>query len=180
MIGQIVFSPIHRGNVCTINGRTYILLNGQSASRNTYPDLSSIWPSGTYGGGSTATNMNMPDTNNLLLRGVDLGRGGDEQAGLRVALSGFLPSGTAVGSYQAAALRSHSHVSGSQNGPSYPPICPGGEGAAPYQMSGLTATTINTVLSPSASTRPVAVLSGANDPIFQVDHTKCYFYIRAI
>lgn len=180
MIGQIILSTKHRGNVFTINNRTYILLNGQSVSRTAYPDLSSIWPSGTYGGGDTNSNMHMPNTADLQLRGADLGRSADPESGTRIALSGFLPSGTAVGSYQGAALRSHSHVSGSQNGPYTQPICPGGQTQVPYQMQGLTATTINTIKSPNVATRPVAVLSGATDPIFQTDHTKCYFYIRAV
>lgn len=170
MIGQIIYSAVHRGEVFTENGRTFALLNGQALSRTTYPDLSTLWPSGSFGGGDVDTPMHLPDTAGLYLRGVDLGRLSDAQAASRTALSGSRPVGDTPGSYQAAVLKTHAHVSGTAIGQSFEAMEGGGESTRTFP--GATAvTTTSTKLANTA--RPVSITAGG----FDVDHMKVYMYI---
>lgn len=170
MEGQIIYSLVHRGDVFTENGRTWALLNGQALSRTTYPDLSNVWPSGSFGGGDVTTPMHLPNTKNLYLRGVDLGRLSDSQAASRTALSGFRPVGDTPGSYQAAALKTHAHVSGTAIGVLFSAMEGGGESTYNYPAASAT-TTFQTKL--ADTTRPISITAGD----FDVDHTKVFMYI---
>ena len=165
-----MYSAVHRGNTFTANGRTWALLNGQALSRTTYPDLSALWPSGVFGGGDIDTPMHLPNTDGLYLRGVDLGRIADSQAASRVALSGVRPVGDTPGSFQASALKTHSHASGTAIGVGFTAMEGGGESTRSFPS----ATAITTIQTKVANTnRPVSI-SGV---VFEVDHFKVYMYI---
>lgn len=133
MIGQIIMSPIHRGQTFTsvsANGRTitYHLLDGSSVARSSYPDMTTtVWPVGAYG--STSNNFVLPDLSaGYYLRGADLGRGADPNAATRTTFAGAFPTGDRPGSQQGGSLKSHSHASGKQqtvpNGGGYWPSTP--------------------------------------------------------
>lgn len=176
MIGRIILSATHRGTIFTQGGATYALLNGQAISRSTYPSLSAVWPSGMYGGGdTTAATLNLPDTNNLYLRGSDYTRGADPNSSTRVALSGFAPSGVAIGSYQTGGTKAHVHISGTQ-APDGGTLCgPGGEGGGSASLNGATSTQADVFLDSRTAGRPMQGNTANID--YDVDHTKCYFYI---
>jgi hypothetical protein len=110
MIGTIVLSPLHRGDLYQEGSASYALLKGQAISRSTYKELSAVWPSGFYG--STDTSMVLPDFNSAFLRGYDQGAGNDPEYAIRPTWSGVSPSGTELGSYQLGALKAHEHASG--------------------------------------------------------------------
>lgn len=171
MRGQIILSAVHRGTQFSFQQRTYTLLNGQAISRSSFADLSAVWPSGAYGGGSTSTPMHMPDTTGLYLRGADFGRSADPGSASRTALSGSLPTGSNVGSFQAAALKSHAHVSGTQTGVGASMMDNGSESANRFASS---ANTSGTGITLPTSSRPVRL---AASPEFDVDHTLVYMYI---
>lgn len=111
MIGQINYKSTHRGDLYTVDNTVYALCNGQALSRATYQRLSYLWPSGAYG--STDTSIHLPDLNGVFLRAKDFSRGVDPDVSERFALSGVLPSGDVVGSYQLGDMRDHIHASGS-------------------------------------------------------------------
>lgn len=171
MQGQILLSAVHRGTLFSYAGKTFVLLNGQAISRTTYPTLSTVWPSGAYGGGHTTTPMHMPNTAGLYLRGADFARGADPGSNSRTTLSGILPTASGVGSFQATALKSHSHVSGTQNGPYNSCMEGGGEGAERNITSSSQLGNGVVILS---NTRPVTTNSSTD---FDVDHTRVYMYI---
>lgn len=171
-VGRIVCSLYHMGTLTTINGRSYALLNGQSVSRSTYTGLSDVWPSGAYR--STTSSMHLPDTNGLYLRGADFGSSNDPDVALRVALSGVLPSGTAVGSYQTANAKSHAHASGTQSATANQIYGGGGENAT--NSTGLVSTTDAIVSGTSASIGRPIEFNKANVE-FDVDNHVVYYYI---
>jgi len=110
-IGHIVYSSVNRGTSYVNSiGAVYAILNGQSLPREAYPELSTYWPDGSFG--SDVNNIHLPNIQDLYWRGADLGRGADETVGSRTSVSGTLPSGTLLGSYQGAEMPSHVHVSG--------------------------------------------------------------------
>ena len=152
-------------------GATFVLLNGQAISRTSYPALSAVWPSGAYGGGDTTTPMHMPNTAGLYLRGADFLRNADPGSNSRTTLSGSLPTASGVGSFQATALISHSHASGTQSTSSSPMMGNGGESAT--RAISTVAQLGSGIVLPS-STRPV-MTSASTD--FDVDHTLVYMYI---
>jgi len=170
MLGQIIYSAVHRGEVFTENGRTFALLNGQSLSRTTYASLSDLWPSGVFGGGDIDTPMHLPDTTGLYLRGVDFGRLADAEAANRTALSGSAPVGDVPGSYQTAAFKTHAHASGTARGVGFQGMYGGGESTR--RFPGATATTTDgpELHNPN---RPISTDAGA----FDVDHVNVYMYI---
>jgi hypothetical protein len=58
-VGFLKIFPVHRGNVFTASdGVTYLLCDGSSYARTSYPSLSPIWPSGAYN--SDDTNIHLP------------------------------------------------------------------------------------------------------------------------
>lgn len=171
MQGQIVSSAVHLGTSFTRGGTTFVLLNGQAISRTSYPALSAVWPSGAYGGGDTTTPMHMPNTAGLYLRGADFLRNADPDSNSRTTLSGSLPTSSGVGSFQASALQSHSHVSGTQNGPYNSAMDNGGEGAVRTSSS---SSQLGTSIVRPTSTRPITTNASTD---FDVDHTLVYLYI---
>jgi hypothetical protein len=171
MRGQIILSAVHRGTGFSFQQRTYTLLNGQAISRSTFPDLSDVWPSGAYGGGGTTTPMHMPDTAGLYLRGADFNRSADPGSASRTALSGILPTGSNVGSFQSAALKSHAHVSGTQTGVGGSMMDNGSESTNRFASS---ADQLGTGFTLPTSSRPVRL---AASPEFDVDHTLVFMYI---
>lgn len=179
MYGYIVPSLVHQGVIFTsAQGVTYALLNGQSISRAAYPGLSSVWPSGVYGGGDTSSPMHLPNLNNLYLRGNDFGRNADPNVTSRSALSGVAPSGAQIGSYQIGGTKSHSHASGTQNvtNPAFQKLGGGNERARNEEI-GATTTEATIYFGPQSSGtgRPVELNTANID--FDVDHHKVYFYI---
>ena len=112
MLGHILYSSFNRGTsfVQESTQNTYVLMNNQALLRTSYPDLSTYWPIGSFG--STSGVMVIPDVQDVVFRGVDAGRGADENRINRTSVSGILPSGTTIGSYQVADMPSHVHISG--------------------------------------------------------------------
>jgi hypothetical protein len=160
------------GTIVSIQGTMFALLNGQSVSRNAYQSLSTVWPSGAYT--SDTTTIDLPDTNGLYLRGANLGSTNDPDALLRVALSGVSPSGLAVGSYQTSNVKSHAHVSGTQDTTLGFLFSGGGESAVRSTFSATT--TVADVISTSASAgRPIEFNKAGVE--FDVDNTVVYYYI---
>jgi len=169
-VGRIVCSLYHFGTLATIQGKTFALLNGQSVSRSSYPTLSALWPSGVYA--STSTNIHLPQSNTLYLRGANFGGSGDLDSSVRVALSGVQPSGHSVGSYQVSNVKQHTHASGSFDALGSAIVTGGGN---TRNVSVATTTTSATISSSVAGTRPIEFNAANVD--FDVDNTKVYFYI---
>ena len=173
MIGQLHLSPVDLGTTYTASdGRTFALCNGQAISRTLYPDLSILWPSGSYG--STDTDIHLPFMDGVHLRGNDYGRGVDHAPGLRTALSGFAPSGTQIGSYQLGNMESHVHPSGTYSnnlantgggGPN------GGIGDAP------TGDVVDYRINFPAQTSGATISGTTSVADFDLPHMKAYPYI---
>lgn len=176
MIGQVIFSAVHRGvSFSAPNGNKFYLLNGQSVSRTSQSSFSPYWPSGYYG--STASAMHLPDVTDLYVRGHAFNRSIDAGQSSRVALSGTIPSGTAVGTLQLANLGSHTHASGTiqrgtaaSSGPNAFPACGAGFGNNTVSANTTGAELLTNV-------RGRAVFSGTLTTDFDVPHTKCYVYM---
>lgn len=169
-VGRIVCSLYHLGTITTIQDTTFALLNGQSVNRSSYPVLSSVWPSGSYA--STSTNIHLPQSNTLYLRGANFGGSGDPDSSVRIALSGVAPSGHSVGSYQISNVKQHVHASGTGD-KSGSVSAPGG---GPVNQNAVASTTTSATISSSvAGTRPIQFNKADVD--FDVDNTKVYFYI---
>lgn len=62
------------------------------------------------GWGGSGTTFNLPDCRGMFLRGVDGGRGSDDDAGSRTALVSGGNTGDNVGTYQADENKSHQHT----------------------------------------------------------------------
>jgi microcystin-dependent protein len=75
----------------------WLLCNGTNVSRTTYASLFAAIGT-AWGGGDGSTTFNLPDMRGVFLRGMDGGRGMDQDGVNRT-----------VGSYQADMLASHSH-----------------------------------------------------------------------
>ena len=169
-VGRIVCSLYHLGTITTIQDTTFALLNGQSVSRSSYPTLSTLWPSGAYT--STSTNIHLPQTNTLHLRGANFNGSGDLDSSVRIALSGTQPTGDFVGSYQIPNVKAHVHASGTapadsqSNSPSSGPS---------YTGTSSGDTTTSTLNSTVLGTRPIELNKVGVE--FEVDNTKVYFYI---
>jgi hypothetical protein len=170
-VGRIVCSLYHLGTITTIQNTTFALLNGQSVSRSSYPTLSTLWPSGAYT--STSTNIHLPQTNTLYLRGANFGGSGDPDSSVRAALSGTQPSGVSVGSYQISNVKQHAHASGSASAD----LTSNSQFTTDTSRSKTDAatTTVSTISSSVAGTRPIQFNAAGVD--FDVDNTKVYFYI---
>jgi hypothetical protein len=169
MIGQLIYSQIHRGTIYTQGVSTYALCNGQGLSRASYPALSEVWPDGEYG--STPTTIVLPNLNDYAARGWDSDRGINADFGTRFAPSGVSPSGATLGSVQIAAMATHVHVSGTGSPFGIGNSGPGGNQRPP-------ATTINTSdaqLLPGGSTYTDLTPGGSS--AFDVAHYKVYPYI---
>jgi len=110
MLGQLVIMPQSRGDTFSATGLTYALCNGQSLLRSSFSSLSAVWPSGAYG--SDDTNLVLPDFTDNFLRGCDFERDTDPSVATRSAQAGNIPVTSGIGSFQAFALESHSHNTG--------------------------------------------------------------------
>jgi len=176
MIGRIIFSLTHKGDVFEASGATYILLNGQEVDRTTYDQLSDVWASGCYGAGDVDSPMHMPDTNGLCLRGADFLSGNDVFVSTRTALSGVIPFGSGIGSYQVNQIKGHSHVSGSME-QTHPDCIMGGGGEGPGQASSTSSSTTVSTIEGLNKNRPIHFNKSSVQ--FDVDHTKVYYYIAA-
>ena len=170
-VGRIVCSLYHLGTITTIQNTTFALLNGQSVSRSSYPALSTLWPSGAYT--STSTNIHLPQTNTLHLRGVNFNGSGDLDSSVRIALSGTQPTGNAVGSYQIPNVKAHVHASGTA--PADSNVNNISAGGSPYTAATPVSTTTSTLSSTVLGTRPIELNKVGVE--FEVDNTKVYFYI---
>ena len=174
MIGRIIFSTVHRGTLFTSSNTTYVLLDGQSISRDDYPSLSAVWPSGQFGGGDVTEAMHLPDIDGLNLRGTDFGRGLDPDASSRTAISGHSPTGDRCGSLQAAGLKTHAHISGSQNVP-HPNNRVGGGGEGPRSTSPSSSNVDGDAIIGLHTTRPIHFNKA--DTLFEVDCGNYFMYI---
>ena len=153
MIGTVILSAAHQGDLFSQGSNTWALLNGQVLPRSSWPTLSAYWPEGAYG--STPTSIALPD-----LSGGYLFRGHHFQT--------TAPSG--IGTFQAANMVTHTHPSGTQP-PLYGPGNSGGDSNAPPTYS----TTNSNV--PTFFTGGI-VVGAASTTAFDVAHMKFYPYIK--
>jgi|TARA_R100001460_G_scaffold19953_1_gene41402 hypothetical protein len=175
--GQVIMMLADQGAQFSDGSINYVKLNGQSVSRTEHEVLSAIWPSGAYGGGNDTEPMHMPDTDGMYLRGYAFNSTNDPEKATRTALSGALPVGNQVGSFQSAQITAHFHVSGSQNVPG-PRQQQGGGGEPAGQREQQNFSQNNAVVrfAQEADGRYMEV-STSEDEVFDVDHTICYFYV---
>lgn len=87
----------------------YLPTDGAAVSRTTYASLFGIIGT-TYGYGDNSTTFNMPDYRGRFLRGVDAAAGRDPDAASRSVMNTGGNSGDNVGSIQADAFSSHTHI----------------------------------------------------------------------
>lgn len=85
----------------------YLLCDGSSYLRTTYPDLFSAI--GTAYGTADSTHFNVPDFRGIFPRGVDNGAGNDPDASSRTAANPGGNTGDNVGSYEPDDFLDHSH-----------------------------------------------------------------------
>lgn len=176
MLGQVAFSSVNRGaSFLAPNGNTFYLLNGQSVSRSSAPDISPYWPSGYYG--STDNAIHLPDVSDLYVRGHAFNRTIEAGQSSRTSLSGILPSGTSVGTLQLANLRSHVHSSGTQS--ARDAASPGNNVLPGCGTTYGTSTTPGTTngIEFDTPTKGITLASGTAVTDFDVAHTKCYIYV---
>lgn len=175
-IGNLAMKCVHRGVTYSgTDGVVWLLCNGSSYARSSYPNLSVFWPSGAYG--STSTHMHLPNLTDIYLRGYSPTNGFDPAVETRTALSGILPVGSGCGAFQTANMASHVH----QDSQSYE------SGGAGTEMPFETANTV--VLSSVTSSGTVAsgyngvqsrvLISGTVVGATDVSSTRVYFYIAA-
>lgn len=182
MLGHLLFSSVNRGtSFLSTTGATYVLMNNQTLLRTSYPELSFYWPTGSFG--STSGVMVIPDVQDLVFRGVDIDRGADETSGLRTSVSGVIPSGLTVGSYQVAAMPSHVHISGylaSGTTGSYPGASNDTNWGASYPLVPIGGAPVNTASTTDVlfhNTYPGASQSGTLSTAFTVGGVTMYPYI---
>ena len=175
--GQVILMLAEQGALFSDGSINYIKLDGQSVSRSDHEVLSAVWPSGSYGGGNDTEPMHMPDTDGMYLRGYAFNSDNDPEKTGRTALSGALPVGNAVGSFQAAQSTAHFHVSGSQNvaGPRQQQGG-GGEPAGPRQQQNFSQNNAVVRFTQQTDGRYMEV-STDEDEVFDVDHVVCYYYV---
>jgi hypothetical protein len=169
MIGQVMYSQIHRGTLFTQGASTYALCNGQLLSRASYATLSESWPEGSYG--STASTIVLPDLTDYALRGWDEDRGINNDLFDRFSPSGAIPSGNLVGSFQLASMATHVHASG--RGTPFP-IGNSGPGGN-QRPAPTTIQTNNPQLLPGGSS--FTDLTPLGTTAFDVAHYKVYPYL---
>lgn len=85
----------------------WLVCNGNSVSKVTYPDL--FLSIGTSFGGDGAPNFNLPDLRGMFLRGIDMGASRDPDVAARTPQEPNGNHGDAVGSRQSDQLRNHQH-----------------------------------------------------------------------
>lgn len=181
-LARIFCFPTHRGSIFTPDGVRYLaLLNGQPLSRDEYPFLSEVWPSGVYGAPAIPSGaMHLPNVNNLYLRGADFGRNADPDKTSRVALSGTAPAGDLVGSYQPAVVKQHTHASGSPflDGATFHRTG-GGEGGGRGAYTANPSGSLSVVRDSRTNNRYMEFNNTSpTAPVFDVDHSKVFYYIQ--
>lgn len=169
MIGQLIYSQIHRGTLFTQGASTYALCNGQGLSRASYPSLSEVWPDGEYG--STPTTIVLPNLSDYCVRGWDDGRTINSDVTTRFSPSGVSPSGVTLGSFQIASMASHVHVSGTGSPFAIGNSGPGGNSRPPAN----TTNTGNPQLLPGGDAYTELTPFGSS--AFDVGNYKVYPYL---
>lgn len=171
MLGHIVYSATYRGlSFSNSSGRTYLLMNGQAVDRSSFPYLSSLIPLGAYG--STSTKIVIPDMRNKYFRGIDIGRGADPARDSRTSISGSIPAGQTIGSYQAASMATHVHTNGTvvKTGPGPDSLSSRPGGAEYYNKSSTSGLLDNTT---------IVNLSGNANESLDVGSVTYYAYMCA-
>jgi hypothetical protein len=170
MIGTVILSAAHQGDLFSQGSNTWALLNGQVLPRSSWPTLSAYWPEGAYG--STPTSIALPDlSGGYLFRGHHFQTTVDSNYATRAVPSGSNPTApSGIGTFQAANMVTHTHPSGTQP-PLYGPGNSGGDSNAPPTYS----TTNSNV--PTFFTGGI-VVGAASTTAFDVAHMKFYPYIK--
>lgn len=172
MLAQIVYSSYYRGlSYIDFTKKKFLFLNGQTVLRADYPELSSYFPTGTYG--STATTIVLPDVTGTYWRGLDLGRGADVERSSRITPSGTDPTGDNLGAYQTGNLASHTHNPGS--------IPPGGtsHSTGPSSVINFSTTTNYTTQGPVVVNPSGVAVSGTTAGSFDVGSVTYFAYLGA-
>lgn len=169
MLGQLLYSQVHRGTLFTEGTNTYALCNGQGLSRASYSQLDPLWPTGSYG--STADTIVVPNLTGYCIRGWDADRGINSDLTSRFSPSGVSPSGALAGSVQLASMATHVHVSGTGTPFGIGNSGPGGN-SRPYNQ---TINTNNPTLLPGGTA--YTDLSPAGNTAFDVANYKIYPYL---
>jgi hypothetical protein len=174
-VGFIGFKSVHRGLAyVSDDGLTWLLCDGRAVSRATYPNLSNIWPSGAYG--STDTDIHLPNLDNIAFRAQSSYKPYDTDFQSRTALSGTLPVGSGLGSYQVAGMQLHTH----QDSQTTSTAAQNRNDGNTYSVLTFTdVPTQATIASGYTSTPTPVVVSGTTEASLDVAHTKLYFYICA-
>ena len=87
----------------------WLLCDGTAYSRTTYAGLFAAIGT-AFGSGDGVTTFNVPDFRGRFLRGVDGAAGNDPDSGTRTAMNAGGNTGNQVGSVEADAFASHTHV----------------------------------------------------------------------
>lgn len=179
--GRIIQLMANMGDTYVAGGVRYALLNGQELDRGVFVNLSSLWPAGVYGGGTVSDPIHLPDTDQLYLRGANLGSNNDPDGGLRTALSGVGPTGNNVGSFQLNGLGAHVHASGTQFTQTINTLNGGGGENGNRNFSNIARDPISITIGtdPQIPSRPVFLQpSGVGTKDFDLDATRVYLYIE--
>jgi len=168
-VGFLKVFPVHRGSVFTgADGISYILCDGSSYPRSSFPSLSPVWPSGSYG--SDDTNIHVPDLTDIEIRCWSNQGAYDPDVNSRIALSGSFPVGSGIGSYQAAEMGLHAHVDQQAN----LTMCGGGNDANAARN-----VNINSVATQNISIQGTGSLGPNDSNALVLAHTKVFYYIAA-
>lgn len=88
----------------------YLYCNGQNFSRTGAQFVDLFAAIGTAWGAPNASEFRVPDLRGAFLRGVDGGRGWDDDRNGRTAVHTGANAGDAVGTYQGDSIRAHNHA----------------------------------------------------------------------
>lgn len=169
-VGFLKIFPVHRGNVFVASdGITYLLCDGSSYARSSYPSLSPIWPSGAYN--SDDTNIHMPDLTDIEIRCWSSEGAFDPDVNSRIALSGVLPVGSGIGSFQDAEMITHAHVDRQATRT----IAGGGGQLSTTRIITSAVETQNTSIATGGS----GTIGAASSSALKLHHTKVFYYIAA-
>ena len=105
------FTAVQPGTIQTYVGTVapsgYLICDGSSVSKTTYPRLFAIIS--TSYGTADGTHFNLPDLRGRFVRGVDSGSGHDPDASSRTASNTGGNAGNLIGSLQTDQYAQHSH-----------------------------------------------------------------------
>jgi len=168
-VGFLKIFPVHRGDTfVSSNGINYILCNGSSHSRASYPLLSLVWPSGAYG--SDDDNIHVPDLTDIQIRAWSDEGFFDPDVNSRIALSVTLPVGSGLGSFQDAEMAVHTHRDSQASA---------GQRSTGNNPNANCAQNTTATPSTGINIQGSGVVGAADSTAMKLPHTKIFYYISA-